>query len=183
MQLPETRPKDDPSALWALQLELLSEAESVLGPRDAWKKILPPQFADDGPYIRNTLNLDGALVTLSRNAELYWPTVVFEMAHETVHLLDPIPGNTNNLEEGVAVAFSLKVQESYSVAIQTPSMASYLFALHLVHMLSPAPLEAAKLLREQVGPLSSVTEIHLIELFPDVERSALRKLAEPFVRG
>ena len=60
-------------------------------------------------------NLDGAFAELSRASECYWPTVVFEMAHETVHLLNPVPGNANNLEEGVAVAFSLRVQPSYGI--------------------------------------------------------------------
>ena len=152
MQLPQTKPRDDPNALWALQMELLSIAESALGPRDASKRICAPQFVDDGPRIRNTPSLDGAFVELSRAAEAYWPTVVYEMAHETVHLLDPIPGNTNNLEEGVAVEFSLKAQQLYGTGIQKPSLESYLYALRLVSVLPEGPIEAGKRLRNRVGP-------------------------------
>ena len=107
-------------------------AESVLGPRDGSKKIYQPQFADDGPHVRNTPNLDGAFVELSHGGECYWPTIVYEMAHETVHLLNPIPGNTDNIEEGVAVELSLMVQQSYDVVIQKPSMESYLYVIQLV---------------------------------------------------
>ena len=60
MQLPQTRPKDDPVALWALQLDLLSIAKAALGARDTSKKIYQPNFADDGPHIRNTPELNGA---------------------------------------------------------------------------------------------------------------------------
>ena len=112
MQFPTTNPVDDPLALWALQLELLGQAETLLGPKDQSKKVYQPQFTDHGPNLRNTPNRDGAFVELSRAAETDWAEAVFEMAHETVHLLNPVAGYTNNLEEGVAVAFSLHVQPS-----------------------------------------------------------------------
>ena len=69
-------PGQDPSALWTVQLQLLGLAEDTLGHRDVSKVIYQPVFADDGPHIRNTPNLDGAFAELSRNAEAYWPTVV-----------------------------------------------------------------------------------------------------------
>ena len=48
---------------------------------------------------------------MSDNGRFYWPTVVYELAHETVHLLNPVfLGEANYLEEGVAVAFSLHGQ-------------------------------------------------------------------------
>ena len=93
LTLPEApSPGQDPSALWSMQLQLLRLAEDTLGPRDASKVIYQPIFVEDGPHIRNTPNLDGAFAELSRNAEGYWPTVVKELAHETVHLLNPRPG-------------------------------------------------------------------------------------------
>ena len=180
-RFPDTYPGDDPPALWTLQQELLSLAESVLGPRDISKTIFQPQFDDDGPQIRNTSTLDGAFVELSRNAEYYWPTAVYEMAHETVHLLDPVPGNTNNLEEGVAVAFSLWVQPIYGFHMET-KMESYLYALKLVRMLHNNPLGAGKYIREHVGAISGCDERDLAELFPGVQRSVLTALASDFIR-
>ena len=44
MQLPETKPRDDPGTLWALQVELMSVAQSILGPRDPSKQVYQPQF-------------------------------------------------------------------------------------------------------------------------------------------
>ena len=182
MRLPATQPVNGPAGLWALQLELLGMAESLLGPRDASKKICRPRFTDEGPQIRNTPDLDGAYVELSRNGQRYWPTVVFEMSHETVHLLNPIPGNTNNLEEGVAVAFSLHVQASYGISIPV-TMPSYLYALRLVQALSGDPLAAAARVRRQSGSLSAATPQSLAELFPEVDGGVLANLAGGFVRG
>ena len=172
MRLPATQPVNDPAGLWSLQLELLATAESLLGPREASKKLCQPQFTDDGPQLRNTPDLDGAYVELSRNGQRYWPTVVFEMSHETVHLLNPIPGHTNNLEEGVAVAFSLHVQPSYGISIPV-SMPSYRYALQLVRALSGQPLEAAARVRRQAGSFSAATRQCLAELFPEVDGDIL----------
>lgn len=176
MRLPATQPVNDPAGLWSLQLELLAMAESLLGPRDASKKIYQPRFTDEGPQLRNTPTLDGAYVELSRNGERYWPTVVFEMSHETVHLLDPIPGNANSLEEGVAVAFSLHVQSSYGISIPV-GMPSYLRALRLVQALPEGSLTAAARVRRQVGSLSAATPQCLAELFPEVDRGVVASLA------
>lgn len=156
-------------------------AEAALGPRDASKKLYQPQFSDGVPHIFNTNNPDGVIVRLSRNGECYWPTVVYEMAHETVHLLNPVSGDTNNLEEGVAVAFSLIVQPNYGISIQT-SMRSYLFALQLIATLPNGPPEAGRLVRECVGALSAPTVHDLEDLFPSVDRTILGKLVEEFER-
>ena len=166
MQLPQASPKDDPVALWALQLDLLSNAEAALGARDTSKKICQPKFADDGPHIRNTPNLDGAFAELSRNSECYWPTAINELAHETVHLLDPALGIGNYLCEGVAVAFSVYAQTIRGLQPQPIGLPSYRHALELASQLPNGPLEAARQVRASVGALRQVTTRHLEDLFP-----------------
>ena len=111
-------PGKEPSALWSVQLQLLKLAEDTLGPRDASKTICQPVFTDHDPNIRNTPNLDGAFAELSRYAEGYWPTVVNELAHETVHLLNPKPGVGTWLSEGVAVGFSNYAQQQFELEPQ-----------------------------------------------------------------
>ncbi len=182
MQLPGTEPLDDAPGLWALQWELLEIAETELGPRDRSKKVYQPQFADDGPFLRNTPNFDGAFVELSRNDEHYWPTVVYEMAHETVHLLNPVArGNGNYLEEGVAVAFSLYVQPMYGfkMSVQIPS---YEYALKLADSLPVGTLAAGKLIRQHIGALSSATAQSLAELFPEGDEAVCDRLTQRFDR-
>ena len=140
-------------------------------------------FTDDGPHIRNTPELDGAFAELSRNSECYWPTATHEMAHETVHLLNPAPGNGNYLGEGVAVAFSVYVQTLFGLQPQPIGLTSYRHALELVGRLPNGPLEAARQVRAAVGALSQVTTQHLVDLFPNVDRETLSNLAAPFVRN
>ena len=182
--LPDTDPKDSPESLWSLQLVLLSNAEVVLGPRDPSKKICQPVFVDDGPRTRHTPNRDGVYIELSRNGERYWPTVMFEMAHETVHLLNPtIYGNSNYLEEGTAVEFSLRIVRSKFGTEMPINMSIYRNALELIRLLPGDPLDSARSVREHIGgPLSNVTASHMKELFPGVDSVVLDTLVEKFVR-
>ena len=128
------------------------------------------------PIYATRPNLDGAFAELSRNSECYWPTVIFEMAHETVHLLNPVPGNDKCLGEGVAVAFSVYVQTLFGLQPQPIGLASYRRALELVCRLPKGPLEAARQVRAAVGTLSQVTAQHLEDLFPEVDRETLSNL-------
>ena len=134
--------------------------------------------------MRHTPNRDGAFVELSQNGEQYWPTVVYEMAHETVHLLNPVLlGEANNLEEGVAVAVSVIVQPWYGIEkVQSPSLPSYVLALRLVGMLPGHPLTSARLIRERLGAFSVVTAEDLGELFPQVNPKVMQELAARFIR-
>ena len=175
-------PKEDPSAVWSVQLQLLSLADDILGPRDASKTICQPVFADDGPYIRNTPNLDGAFAELSRNAEGYWPTVVNELAHETVHLLNPKPGVGTWISEGVAVAFSNYAQQQFKLEPQRVKKPSYRRSLELVSKLPPDPLTAGRRIREACGTLDNATQSVLETLFPSVDPEALKDLCKPFER-
>ena len=179
MQFPATNPADDPAALWALQLELLGQAETLLSPRDQSKKVYQPQFTDHGPNLRNTPNRDGAFVELSRAAETDWAEAVFEMAHETVHLLNPVAGNTNNLEEGVAVAFSLHVQPAYGISVR-PGTTAYDHAHDLVCRLPRGALAAGRRVRLEIGTLSAAKPETLCKLFPELDREAAVDLTRPF---
>lgn len=179
MQFPAVNPVDDPVALWALQLELLGQAETLLGPRDQSKRVCQPQFTDCGPNLRNTPNRDGAFVELSRAAGTNWAETVFEMAHETVHLLNPVAGNTNNLEEGVAVAFSLHVQPAYGINVR-PGTTAYDHAHDLVCWLPRGALAAGRRIRAEVGALSVTTPETLCKLFPELNRQVAVDLTRPF---
>ena len=96
--------------------------------------------------------------------------------------LDPVTGDTNNLEEGVAVAFSLHVQPSFGVCIQ-PSIPSYLRAFQLARILPGGPLRAAGRVRDEFGALNDITVQNLQDLFPSVGEVGLGRLVERFTRN
>jgi len=177
-RLPSTVPEHDAHGIWALQQELITLAESLLGKRDHTKKIYQPAFQENGPRLEITL--DGAFVVLGRYSKVYWPTVICEMAHETVHLLNPILCPTNWLEEGVATEFSIYAQNVYSVPVQSPEFGPYFEALTMVRALPSGALAAANKVRKAVGALSAVSFQQLRTLFPSCDSAILRRLSEKF---
>jgi hypothetical protein len=177
VQFPNTRPESEQSTLWLLQTELLDVAQDLLGERDMTKRIYPPSFHPTGPRLRNTPNLDGAFAELSPNAAGYWPTALYEMAHETVHLLDPTVSYTNWLEEGVAVSFSQHALALYGLPLFPISFDTYRRALELVSDLPGGPFEFAKAAREVAGALNQVTFEQLAALAPSHDSGKLQLLA------
>lgn len=164
--------------VWTIQKELLARAESMLDSRNQAKKVYQPIFRSDGPIVVNTPNFDGAFAALSLNAAGYWPTVVYELAHETVHLLDPIAGNTNWLEEGAAVEFSVLMSRTLTSHAMEPAPASnYATARSLVAQLPSPTLESIRVLRQRFGPLSSITAEQIQTAFPDVPHTLAERLA------
>ena len=183
MRLPDSIPAEDPDSVRALQDFLLQEAERLLWPRNPDKTILPAVFTEGGPMVRNTPDLKGAFAELSFAARTFWPTVVFELAHETVHLLNPMPRNGNKLEEGVAVEFSIHAQEMLGAPIiQQPTKGFYFSALQLVRLLPGGAFPAARHIREAHGPLSDVRTRQLQSLYPELEIGMLRKLCRQMNR-
>ena len=191
----DTNPRDEPEKLWKLQQELLKIVEFTFGPCDPLWVIRQPRFCDKGPmtYLRG----DTVWVKLSRNGECYWPTVVYEMAHETVHLLNPVPVDESNyLEEGVAVAFSFYVlsrciSDTCQKKEESRSPEKYKNALSRVKELQYEPLKTGKQIREQVGirihkqfgALSAATVQDLKALFQNVGPTDLERLIEKFPKN
>lgn len=176
---PSQRPDKSPSELWGLQLFLLSESENRLGVHETGKQVYQPTFSNNVPHIINTPKLDGAFACLSDNAAGYWPTALYELAHETVHLLNPVPGFTTYLEEGIAIHFAVDMSHNHSTHPQSPqNNAIYEEAWKLVKMLPDSPYIAAQSLREKYGALSSVKMEDILLLFPQLSNSIAVKLAE-----
>lgn len=182
LTFPQERPEDSPAFLWSLQLQLLQEVEARLGTRDPDKKVYQPTFSDANPHIINTPSLDGAFAELSRNAAGFWPTAVYELAHETVHLLNPIAGNTIVLEEGMAETFAIEMAETLGGQIIVPSLESYAAACGAVKKLAGDVFGAGKKIRENCGALSRATPAELSLLFQEVDSALLDELSAQFQR-
>jgi hypothetical protein len=181
LSFPSFRPDTDEGEpmLWAIQQQLLGHAEVLFGARNQSKKIYQPIFREDGPIVINTPTLDGAFAALSIGAGGYWPTVVYELAHETIHLLDPITGNTNWLEEGAAVLFSVQMSKAMTTHPQQPKPGSaYEEALSLLEVLPDPIPNSITTIRKKVGALSAVTSEALRELFPSLPEEASNQLSD-----
>lgn len=175
---PNVSPKDSIPSLITIQNELLGKAESVLGPRDKTKYILIPRFNNEARPRINCLNQDETYISLSTTAAEYWNAAEAEISHEVVHLLNPISGCTNYLEEGIATAFSQYAATHYGIF--NPPSGPYKDALSLVNNLSENPLEAGRALRADVGALSEVTIQDLTLRFPSIGENISKRLVEEF---
>jgi hypothetical protein len=173
---PPSLPNESPSDIWKLQTFLLFEAGIRIGKRNSNKIIYQPIFSKDGPFIEN--KCDGANAALSHNAAGYWPTALYELAHETIHLFDPITGYTNYLEEGIAVIFSVEMSKDWTNHPIITSNETYVKAWELVKKLANNPYTAARYLREKIGPLSMIQSKDIQILFPHIDESISIKLTE-----
>ncbi|OCH70093.1 hypothetical protein A6D94_21800 [Vibrio splendidus] len=172
-------PEKSELAVWQLQIFLLKEAEARFGIKDTKKIIYQPTFSNndkEGPMIMNRYNLDGAWAQLSVNSKVYWPCTLFELAHETVHLLNPVLGNTNYLEEGVAVAFSIEMSKNETNHPMETEDPTYLDAYRLVQLLPNNMYESVKMIRDKCGSLGEASVADLTELFPELEPQTIEQL-------
>lgn len=173
---PQSRPAEDPRAMWRLQQVLLDLAEEKFGTRDISKKIYQPTFHVDGPHIRLTPTLDGAFAELSHFAQNYWPTAVYELAHETVHLLNPQPGQQSTvLEEGLAVEFAVFAQLALGLSPQLPEEGPYRDALKAIRRLPDAPFSIGFQIRMQRGSLRHARGPDLVGVDPALAAQLLKK--------
>lgn len=173
-------PIENGPKLWELQLFLMKICERYLGKKDVSKIIYQPVFNDSPPCIINTPNSDGAFASLSRNAATYWPTALFELAHETVHLLNPAV-RSNYLEEGFASLFSLQMSIEYGDSSGNFNKSEYQITLDLLYKIPEKDLwQVGRTIRENFGAFSSVTVEELLELFPHWGLLLCMKLLTPF---
>lgn len=183
---PSEFPKARPDKLWELQQNLLHRAEGLLGSRDMTKIIYQPQFGEIPPGVINSASGDGAWAQLSPVAAESWTVSTFELAHETVHLLNPVVGHTIIFEEGVAVDFSLQMSLQFfgglEVAIQDHGLtAQYREAWDLVRGLEGNVLTNAKAIRQQAGTLGNITIDTLRSFFPKHDDARLVRMCERFL--
>ena len=172
----------DSDALWKLQEFLLLQCEGKLGEK-AWnKKVYHPIFKGNRPHIINDKRGDGAFAALSESAKSYWPTTLYELAHETVHLLNPVVDYTNFLEEGFAVYFAEEMSEIFTPHPMTSKNegfgAYYVRALELVLQLPDPIYDSGKLIRQRFGSLGAVQSDQLSFLFPQLNEKAVSQLTQ-----
>lgn len=180
------RPEANPAALWSLQSELMSYAVELFGPRNPDKTLYQPEFDPDGPHVRHRWNFDGAYAELSDTSKSDWPCALYELAHETVHLLDPrgIAGQASVpkasfLEEALATAYSMHCCQLARLPFKPPS-GNYNVAVSNAVRLGQDFFGICRRLRERCGHFSAATAEDIIAVVPNCPRDVAELLASPF---
>ncbi|EKY4874153.1 hypothetical protein QFY08_000035 [Vibrio alginolyticus] len=167
-------PFSSPAAMLDLQHFMIAEAESRLGERDKLKAIVQPTFQDNPeakPCIMNRFTRDGAWAYLSVGSKVNWECAYFEIAHETVHLLDPVVGYTNYLEEGIAVFFAEEMQRVQGCILTNTDCPFYLRARWLVEQIPGNVFDTGRKIRNRCGSLGAAKSSDLMSLFPTLNQS------------
>lgn len=87
--------------------DMLTLAEKLFGPRNKEFTILGFEFSSTGPMIWYPKSSTNIVIQLSREAFHSEELALYQLAHETIHLLSPSgTSKANVLEEGLAVYFS-----------------------------------------------------------------------------
>jgi hypothetical protein len=178
-------------ASWTLTTyfgKMLSEAEELYGRRDMdWTPIGVEFFAGDVPRIcvfpggRKHVLIRLTLAALNDLDEALW-----QLAHETVHVLGPVEGNTNNLEEGVATHFALSVPpyDTSRVTLFRQSVeqtaSPYRSPLRDYEALLQIDSGVIKKLRKQQPYLSLVTAKQILDVLPSCDPTLAVRLVDRF---
>lgn len=160
---PSRKPVDFPARLKSMQSALHGRAVWLLGKPNPIKIIDPCQFHESGPRIFNFPSTDRAYARLSLGSQTDWVCAFVELAHETVHLLDPISGMASNFEEAVAVRFAEQCSREAKVACASLPE-SYQRAVNMADALEVDVFALAKRIRaDGRRQLSSVTAQELLQ--------------------
>ncbi len=160
--------------------QILEMVESEFGPRDKRYTILGIEFRNGVPQIWFPENCGNVVIQLSREAMQEPKRALFQLAHESVHLLDPHAGGANLLEEGTATRFALHyITTEFRCPYRTGDQ-RYDEASCLVQKLVNARPDALKELRRLHGPLRGVTAAQIRDIALELECSIAERLAQDF---
>jgi hypothetical protein len=164
-----------------LRDQMLALIESELGPRDASYDLAPFVFQPDGPYIHFPAAMTAGIV-LSPGAAHYWPTFIYETAHELVHLLNPVPFETTWFEEAVAMDVQLRLTPLLC-GVDIPGYGPWQRALEILRRTFESPAVEARRVREHCGAFANVTAEQLTALYPSADVADLAQLGSVFPRA
>jgi len=152
---------------------ILQEVETKFGPRDPSFTVLGIEFGIANPHIWFPGGGKHVAIQLGSSALSSIDEALFQLAHECVHLLNPVQ-EASVLEEGLATFFQLEYVHRRNPNHQL-SDAKYLAAAGLVKRLLAARSDAIPALRAGTRSLSGVTaaDIRAIVTNSTVDADAL----------
>jgi hypothetical protein len=161
---------------------MLRQLQDRFGPRDQSYTFLGIEFCGEVPrtWFPSQGNCKHIIIQLTHSAMSNLVRAVYQLAHEAVHLLDPVTfGNASVFEEGVATLYSLEyartIQPSY-----TPSDRKYDAAASLANQALTSYPNAIKYLRSQGAQFSNFVPEQLIQTCPQLPPAVARTLCSSF---
>ena len=179
---------------WTLTTRLgkfLQKAEKEYGIRDKTWTILGVEFSAEGqPTVWYPFSQDNTkfiAIQLTRKTANDKKRALFQLAHETIHLLSPAGPNQKSsvLEEGLATYFSIHALADTGVKIKAQYIGSesYIQAYILVSTLYKTHSDTSdriKDLRTKGYTLSNISKDVLMQSFPNIDAKLANLLTQRF---
>lgn len=179
---------------WTITTRLsyfLKKAQKAYGPRDKSWTILGSEFVEKGSpkiwYPSSAQKTKFIAIQLTKSAASDKKRALFQLAHETIHLLSPNgPGNEASVfEEGIAAYFSIHGLKGTGVKIDSGYIGadSYTKAYTLVSTLYgkyPDTDKRIKAFRAKGMTLSRITKGEFIKIFPKMGKKFAKLLTQRF---
>ena len=181
---------DKDSYAWTLTTRLgdmLQEAEKLFGKRDYCYTPIGVEFYDgEMPmvwYPGDCKHCKHVAIRLLATAENNCCQALYQLAHETVHLLSPTGGsNANNFEEGVATWFSNYYLKNNGFSDFSLTVESYKRPLKIVKPYLCKDPCLVKIIRKKQPSFHKMTVEDLEPVFPCISKEDLDFLVAKFQR-
>ena len=167
--------------------QMLHIAEELFGKRDYSYTPIGVEFYDgENPMVWYPGNCKHVAIRLKASAENDGRQALYQLAHETVHLLSPTGGeNANNLEEGVATWFSnhyIKSLGFKEILLCNERDRAYLCPLNLVKPFLDKDLCCVCRIRKCQPSFSEMGVADIRQEFCSLSEEDLKFLVEDFQR-
>lgn len=161
--------------------QILEMAEERFGPRDKSYTILGFEFRAGLPQIWFPGTGKTVIVQLDSSSMNDPNLPLFQMAHESVHLLTPVlPDKASVLEEGLATYFSKEYMAAHIGGVWLTGDQKYDRAEVLARKLLLLNADAIIALRELVPIISDATAQDILEICPGLSPHLAEQLAVTF---
>lgn len=161
--------------------QMLEMAEQRFGPRDKSFTILGFEFREGLSQIWFPGSRKKVIVQLDSSSMNDPNLPLFQMAHQTVHLLTPVsPADASVLEEGLATYFSKEYMALHLRGVWLTGDQKYDRAEVLARKLLLFNADAIKALRERISVISEATTQDILKICPSLSPQLAEQLVLPF---
>jgi len=161
--------------------QMLEMAEQRFGPRDKSYTILGFEFRAGLPQIWFPGSRKRVIVQLDFSSMNDPNLPLFQMAHQSVHLLTPVlPVHASVLEEGLATYFSKEYMAAHIGGVWLTGDQKYDRAEVLARKLLLFNADAVKALRELVSVISEATAQNILKICPSLSSQLAEQLVVTF---